>query len=656
MKIGGRRVLVCDCAGSMAVDGGAIARACEADAAPRVHHALCRADFAAFEAALGHGEPLLVACTQEAPLFSEVAGDADIAFLNIRERAGWSGEGDRAGPKMAALLAEAAVPQPPVPAVTFESAGEVIVIGGDDQAVAAAERLSGRLSVRLLLAPGAEVMPPLRAAFRVHSGRVASASGHLGAFALVVDAYADSDPSARNWLSFGPPREGETLDADLILDLTGGAPLFSAHATRDGYCRPDPGDPVAVERALFGLSDMVGSFDKPRYVAFDAGLCAHGRSLKTGCVRCLDVCPTGAIVPAGDAVAIDAAVCAGCGGCESVCPTGAASYALPSGETLMARLRALLTTYRRAGGEAPVLLLHDLAQGEALIAAIARFGDGLPANVLPLALDRSTALAPDVLLGALALGASQVLILVGGREQEASSGLQQAVALCQTILQGWAYGEGRLAVLDESDPEALAALLWREAEPLPPADFVARGSKRERIGLALMHLHRNASKPVDILELSTGAQFGTIDVNTTRCTLCMACVGACPTPALSDNPERPQLGFTEASCIQCGLCRTTCPEDAIALVPRLLSTAAARERVVLHEEEPFACIRCGKPFGVAASVERVLAQLANHPGFAGDTAALDRIRMCEDCRVVEQFEAKAPMAGPPRPLPRTGDE
>lgn len=656
MKIGGRRVLVCDCAGSMTVDGEAIARACGADAAPRVHHALCRADFSAFEEALGRGQPLLVACTQEAPLFSEVAEDADIAFLNIRERAGWGSEGQRAGPKMAALLAEAAVPQPPTPAVTFDSTGEVIVIGHDEQAMAAAERLAGRLSVRLLLAPGAEVLPPSRADFRVHCGRVSTASGHLGAFALVVDAYADADPSARSWLGFGQRRDGETLNADLILDLTGGAPLFPAHATRDGYARPDPGNPLAVERALFDLADMVGTFDKPRYVAFDAGLCAHGRSLKTGCTRCLDVCPTGAIVPAGDAVAIDAAICAGCGGCEAVCPTGAASYALPPADTLIARLRAVLTTYRGAGGEAPVLLLHNAAEGEALIAAIARFGDGLPANLLPLALDRSTALAPDVLLGALALGAARVLILVGGREQEASGGLQQAVALCETILQGLGYGDDRLAVLDESDPDGLAAVLWREAAPLSPADFVAAGSKRERLDLALAHLHKNAPQPVDTLELSPGAPFGAIGVNVEKCTLCLACVAACPTGALSSHPERPQLAFTEALCIQCGLCRTTCPEDAVALAPRLLFTAAARERVVLHEEEPFACLRCGKPFGVGATVERVLAQLADHPGFAGDTAALDRIRMCEDCRVAVQFEAKAPMAGPPRPYPMTGDD
>jgi Fe-S-cluster-containing hydrogenase component 2 len=72
-----------------------------------------------------------------------------------------------------------------------------------------------------------------------------------------------------------------------------------------------------------------------------------------GCTRCLDLCPTGAITPNGDHVAIDAHVCAGCGQCAAACPTGAAEYALPPADTLLRRLRTLLTTYREASGRQP---------------------------------------------------------------------------------------------------------------------------------------------------------------------------------------------------------------------------------------------------------------------------------------------------------------
>ena len=44
---------------------------------------------------------------------------------------------------------------------------------------------------------------------------------------------------------------------------------------------------------------------------------------------------------------------------------------------------------------------------------------------------------------------------------------------------------------------------------------------------------------------------------------------ACPTGALGDDPERPLLRFTEDACVQCGLCKATCPEKVITLKPQL---------------------------------------------------------------------------------------
>ena len=163
----------------------------------------------------------------------------------------------------------------------------------------------------------------------IFRGRVSSAAGHLGAFEVVLDGFAAMQVSSRQALAFERPRDGVATRFDLILDLTGGAPLFPAPEKRDGYFRPDPGNPAAVQRALFDLTDLVGEFEKPRYVAFKADLCAHSRSRRTGCTRCLEVCPAAAIQPAGDVVAIDPFVCGGCGACHSVCPTGAAAYAYP---------------------------------------------------------------------------------------------------------------------------------------------------------------------------------------------------------------------------------------------------------------------------------------------------------------------------------------
>src|SRR6185312_7445600 len=168
---------------------------------------------------------------------------------------------------------------------------------------------------------------------------------------------------------FEPGRDGAVSRCDILLDVSGEPPLFPAADLRDGYLRADPGNPGAVLKAVLRAHELVGSFDKPRYVTFTAELCAHSRSNIVGCRRCLDLCPTSAIAPAGDHVTIDETICAGCGQCAAACPTGAASYALPPADTLMRKLRTLLTAYREAGGVSSIVLFHDEAHGGALIDA-----------------------------------------------------------------------------------------------------------------------------------------------------------------------------------------------------------------------------------------------------------------------------------------------
>ena len=254
-----------------------------------------------------------------------------LQFANIREAAGWSSEADRAGPKMAALLAAAAEPMPAAPTVELESAGVILICGRDETAVEAAKLLKDHLDVTVLIEPPAAIAPPRTTDFPVAKGKVRNASGHFGAFEVVVDDFAQALPSSRGVLVFGPSRNHTRSSCDIILDLTGGTPFFPAADLRDGYLRADPGNPAAMLRAVLKARDLTGTFEKPRYVTFDATFCAHSRSQVTGCTRCLELCPTSAIAPEGDHVTIDPNVCAGCGQCAAACPTGAASYALPLG-------------------------------------------------------------------------------------------------------------------------------------------------------------------------------------------------------------------------------------------------------------------------------------------------------------------------------------
>jgi ferredoxin len=164
------------------------------------------------------------------------------------------------------------------------------------------------------------------------------------------------------------------------------------------------------------------------------------------------------------------------------------------------------------------------------------------------------------------------------------------------------------------------------------ATFNLSPDKRTTLDFTLDHLARNESKTI---ALPLGAPFGALAVNKQTCTLCKACIGACPESALIDATETPALRFIERNCVQCGLCVNTCPENALALVPRLLLGKEAKEAVTLNEAEPFNCVRCGKPFGTRQMVENMLGRLGGHSMFAGGTR---RLQMCGDCRVVDMME------------------
>lgn len=663
-----KRVLICDCEGTMTLDGNAIGKACGQRIQGRVNTQLCRSQIENFEAALRDEAPLLVCCTQEAPIFLEAAegveGAPSLSFTNIRERAGWSKAGQdeprSLTPKIAALIAEAALDLAGTTTVSLQSSGVLLVIGSDETAIDAAKQLADRLDVTVLLTgKAADVIPPAVNDVPILRGRIRHAEGHFGAFRVVLDGHAFAEPSSRGALQFGNARKEGVSECDLILDLRGETPLFRAPEKRDGYFCPDPANPAAVHEALFKLADMVGEYEKPRYVDYDAAICAHARSGITGCTRCLDNCPTGAIAPAGDKVEIDPYVCAGCGACASVCPTGAATYALPAGEGIYQRLRALLGTYAKAGGKAPVLLVHDAAHGTEMIDLMARLGDGLPRYVLPFAVNETTQVGLDFMFSALAYGAAQVTLLIDHRKADEAEGLAGEVAIADTVLRGLGYGRGRVAIADERDPDRLNSRLRGLDVPRPVAEaasYRAMGRKRAIMNLALAHLHKHASESVDEIALPKGAPFGAVEVDVEGCTLCLSCVGACPTGALRDNPDKPQLSFVEDSCVQCGLCRNTCPESVISLTPRLSFAEAARQAQVVKEEEPFECIRCGKPFGTRASIERMVGKLQTHPMFAeGDR--IDMLRMCDDCRVITQTESTDhPFAMGERPRTRTTED
>lgn len=670
---------LCSCNGTVDLDAGVLEKALQLDAPVAVHCNLCRRDAGALQAALQGGDEVLVACTQEAALFGELAdelGAGDrISFVNVREAGGWSREGARATPKLAALLAAARLPAPePVPGVSYKSEGRLLVVGNGRDALFWAEQLAEQLDVSVLLTEsrGSE-LPALRR-YPIFSGRVQSIEGYLGNFqvswaqenpidlevctrcnacirtcpenAIGYDYQIDPDKcrshracvaacEAVGAIDFAraDARRSETFD--LVLDLSD-APLLTLPQPPQGYFAPG-GDPRELARALSRLPHLVGEFEKPKFFNYKANKCAHGRSRVIGCNQCVDLCSARAISPDGNYVKVEPHLCMGCGACASTCPSGAMSYAVPRVAELGMRLKTLLGTYAAAGGRDACLLFHNGGDGRELVARLARRGAGLPARVIPQEVFHIASIGIDVLLGAVARGAGQVAILAtGGEAPDYREMLIRQMEFAEAIMNGLGYRGSHFRLLTAATPEALESAVWElaPAEAPPPATFALTDDKRTTLDLALDHLFRHAPAPCDEVALAEGAPFGAIEVDRDACTLCLACVGACPAGALLDSRDVPRLKFIERNCVQCGLCAKTCPENAITLAPRLLLTAEARRERVVSEAEIFPCIRCGKPLGTKPMIDRMLGRLANHSMFAG---GLDRIKMCADCRVVDMM-------------------
>ncbi|HYD77466.1 4Fe-4S dicluster domain-containing protein [Ramlibacter sp.] len=676
----------------MPLDPQALGRAL--DEKLTLHSTLCRREAAAYQQAIRSGEEVVVACTQEKRLFGDIGRQTEgavspVRFVNIRETGGWSRDAAAAGPKIAALLAAARLPEPePVPTVAYDSsAARLLVIGPLEEAERFAT-LAGDEFRTTLMSTGGSGSQERR--WPVLAGRIDGLRGWLGAFEL---AWTQDNPidldlctrcnaciaacpesaigldyqidlqacrshrdcvkvcEAAGAIDFTREAIAHTDSFDLVLDLRE-QPGFLQHAVPQGYFHlpPAKAQGAAALEAMLRLRELVGEFDKPRFVAYKQKLCAHTRNGRIGCNACVDVCSAEAISSdkARQQVKVNFHLCVGCGACTTVCPTGAMTYAYPRATDQGARIRTLLATYDKAGGRAPILLLHSQERGRTLVEELgraARVGaaEGVPARVIPLALWHVASTGIEVWLAAVAQGASHVAVLATGEEApQYLEALQLQMQVAQAVLEGLGYSGSHFSLLQSRNAMDLDQDLQRLAGqsgvvPREAARFAVLAEKRATLDLALDHLVEHAPKRPEDIALPAGAPLGAVVVDSGKCTLCMSCVGACPAGALLDNPQQPQLRFIEKNCVQCGLCAGTCPEQAISLQPRLLARPERKQPRVLNEAQPYACVRCGKPFGTGKAIEAMLARLAGHAMFQG--AALERLKMCADCRVIDLYSA-----------------
>ncbi len=384
----------------------------------------------------------------------------------------------------------AALPDPePVPSVSYQSGGQVLITGPLGVALYWAEALKDRLDVTVLATGrtmGNEL--PAERSYPVYSGELESLAGWLGAFdaewtqANPIDldlctrcnACIRACPeSAIDWsyqidldlcrdhrkcvvacgavgaIDFDRQDTRRSERFDLVLDLHA-EPWIKLHQPPQGYFAPGS-DAVAQAKAAVEIATLTGEFEKPKFFNYKATLCAHSRSKQPGCNQCIDVCSAAAIRADGDRIFVEPHLCVGCGACTTVCPSGALTYAYPTVPDLGARLKAVLSTYAKAGGRDACILLHAEDSRDA-IARLARRGKGLPARVIPVEVHHVASVGLDVWLAALAWGATQIAVLATGDEApEYRAALAFQMRLGDTIANALGYQGEHFRIVDGAD-------------------------------------------------------------------------------------------------------------------------------------------------------------------------------------------------------------
>ncbi len=509
------------------------------------------------------------------------------------------------------------------PTVSYESRGNLVIIGPTRIIVDVAEQFTDLNSITLVSTESENQAH--ESARTVYFAKELSVKGFLGAFDIECVVNGEKVNLAK--VTIGATAFDLVLDMKLDSVMTEQVPVPGYYPVGRGY--------PTLAQVLDELPDLVGTFDKPKYFRLNPDLCAHSSRGVKGCERCVDACPAGALTSEGTAesghhIQINPYLCQGVGTCATACPTEAISYALPEAEKTQNFASRLLTNYKKEGGETPIIAFCSDRHENFNVMALKT----MPDHVIPVVLDEILSVGIDTWFSALVNGAAQVLFIASRRMPETIQRvLTQEVEIAQAFLTQLGLEPERVQVVYM---EALNEMTLIDT-PLSIIDGQLTGNKRERLMGALDHLAANNIEITEIQTMPSHAPYGTIDCETKDCTLCMGCVAVCPTRALHSDPDSPTLKFIEQDCVQCSLCVNACPEKALSMKVQMNWNQEQRQETqIMHKEDAACCLTCGKPFAPASMIEMLRTKLQGNPHFS-DEASINRLYMCEDCRVKDIF-------------------
>lgn len=508
--------------------------------------------------------------------------------------------------------------------VSYKSNNHVLIIGNDQRVIDVVNKLPESITITVLIENkenviDAELIPNT---VSIAYGQLSSLSGHLGEFIaeLIVNGKLTNLAQV-----YYPKIKG----FDQVIDLAQ-KPMLENNLLPFGYFSPQ--NDQELNDAIDAIPEMLGEFEKPKFFEYNADICAHGNSGLLACQRCINACPAGAITSLKDKIKVDPYLCQGGGTCATVCPSGAIQYVYPRLKDTLEKIRSMLKAYYAAGGEKAGIAFYGAEEA-------ALFESASLENHIPFQLEEIASAGMDVWLSAFAFGAHDIVLLTHENTMaEVNETLDTQMSYAHAIMSGMGFESSCLHKLVVKSNTVVSPITIRDSfNVVKPGTYVTLNDKRSAIRMATDHLYQFAPTQKQIVELPAGSPFGEVQVNKESCTLCMACVSVCPAKALADGDELPQLRFSEANCVQCGLCSTACPEMALTLTARYnFDPALKREQRILHEDEPFCCTKCNKPFATHSVINKIVGKLGSHSMFQTEEA-ISRLKMCEDCRVRDMF-------------------
>ena len=343
-----------------------------------------------------------------------------------------------------------------LPFVSLTSEGVTLIYGSDERAIEAADLLKDHLDVTVLIKPPADVAPPRVTEFPVVKGTIRAAKGHLGAFELTVDDYAAPQPSSRGALSFGPARNGAVSRCDILIDLSGGAPLFPGRRSARRLSARRSG------RSGGGAARGAQGARSHRHFRQAALHHLHRGSVRAFALEDRRLPPLPRSLPDRRDRAQR----------RSRRHRRADLRRLrPMRRRLPDRRRGLRAAAgRRADAQAAhaarrpiakpaassaVVLFHDDEHGGALIDALARHGDGLPANVLPLQVNEVTQVGLEAVAAALPMAHRRCASCCAPSRATTWPASPRPSRWREPILAGLGFAGARVATIETDDPDAL---------------------------------------------------------------------------------------------------------------------------------------------------------------------------------------------------------